>query len=61
MGAGTTSFHFKGLYLLRSSTGRSRQEPKGTDREAVTQKGTFRFESRKDSGETILNPKLLFR
>jgi hypothetical protein len=34
---------------------------KRTDREAVTQSGTFRFESRNDSGETILNLKLLFR
>jgi hypothetical protein len=28
MGAGTTSFHFKGLYRRRSSNGRSRQELK---------------------------------
>jgi hypothetical protein len=34
---------------------------KRTDREAVPQKGTFRFESRDDSGETILNPKHLLR
>jgi len=65
MGAVTTSFHFKRLYRPRSRSGRSSTRTKREQiARAITQQDTFHlksFESRNDSGNNILNPKLLLR
>jgi hypothetical protein len=61
MRASTISFHFKRLYRSRSRSVCSQQEPKTNRSRRRYPTSHLSFESRNDSAETILNPKLLLR